>query len=93
MSSLRSRSDGNVTATTFGDGMLVALGGEVQVSNGLKLIAEAYVPVFDGVQGVLALPGVRFFGDHFTVDVYAALGSVDGDVGGFAPLANFSYTF
>ena len=60
----------------FADGFVVSAGGEVQVSNSVKLLAEAIVPLSGGEAAFLVLPGVRFFGDRFSIDVYGALGGV-----------------
>lgn len=78
--------------TSFGEGVLLALGGELQVNNWLKVMAEGYVPIAEGAEGGALLPGVRFFGDRFSVDLYGVVAIGDGG-GAFAPLANFSYTF
>lgn len=75
------------------DGVIFTLGGEVQLNNGVKLLADVYLPIGEGTSGTAFLPGVRFFGDRFSVDVYGALVGLDGSFGGFAPIANFAYTF
>ncbi len=75
------------------DGVLVSLGGEIQVSNSVKVIGEVLVPVGAGETGVLVLPGVRFFGDRFAADLFGFIASIDGEVGGFAPLGSFTYNF
>jgi|GEM_PF-5825010 len=75
------------------DGVLLTVGGEVQVSNSVKLLAEALVPIAEGDSGVLVLPGVRFFGDRFSADVFGVIGSLGGEVAGFAPLGSFTYNF
>ena len=77
----------------FGDGALLSLGGEVQVANGFKLLADAFVPVGEGSSGAIVLPGVRFFTDRFSADLYAIGAFTDGDSGVFGPIANFSYRF
>ena len=75
------------------DGVLLALGGEVQVNNGLKLLADVGVPVGAGDSGAVVAPGVRLFGDQFAIDVFGFAFVGDGGVFGFAPVANFGYTF
>lgn len=77
------------------DGVVVQFGAEAQVSNRVKVLGEVLVPAFadEGTDGALVLPGVRFFGDQFSVDVYGVLAIGDGSAFGFAPLANFTYTF
>ncbi|HEX8298139.1 MAG TPA: hypothetical protein VF594_03190 [Rubricoccaceae bacterium] len=76
-----------------GEGVLLSLGAETQVSNRVKLLADVYVPVAEGDSGVSILPGVRFFGTNVSVDLYGAFVVASGDTGGFAPIANFSYRF
>ena len=76
------------------DGVLLSFGGEAQVNNGVKLLLDALVPIAEGDNGAALLPGVRLFGDRYSVDVFGAIGiGGDGQVGGFAPLANFAFTF
>lgn len=77
------------------DGVVLQGSGEVQVSNRLKLLGEILVPAFadEGTDGALVLPGVRLFGDRFSVDVFGFVALGDGGAFGFAPIANFSYTF
>lgn len=58
----------------FADGVVVSAGGEVQVSNSVKLLAEAFVPLTGGEAAFALLPGVRFFGDRFSIDVYGVAG-------------------
>ena len=78
----------------FADGAAILAGVEHQVSSSIKLITENYLLVGDGVStGFVSLNGVRLFGDRFAVDLYGVLGVFDGSVGGFAPIANFSYNF
>lgn len=78
---------------TFADGVLVSAGGEVQTSSRLKLLGEVLVPVGEGTSGVAFLPGVRFFGDRFSADLFGVIGFGDGDAAGFAPIASFAYNF
>lgn len=86
---------GDVTSgdAEVGQGALLQLGGHHQLSNSVALVGEVAVPLVEGGSGVGVLPGVRVFGDKFSVDVYGVLGVADGGFGGFAPLANFAYTF
>lgn len=83
-------SSGNVEAT---NGVLLSGGGEVQVSNSVKLLGEILVPVGEGASAVIVLPGVRFFGDRFSADLFGFVAGGEGDVAGFAPLASFTYNF
>lgn len=75
------------------DGVLLAFGGEAQVNNGVKLLVDVLATAGEGDDGVAVLPGVRLFGDRYSVDVFGAIGVVGGEVGGFAPFANFAFTF
>lgn len=86
---------GSVDSGDFGagEGALVSLGAETQVSNRLKLLLDAYVPIGAGESSVSVVPGVRFFGSNVSVDLYGAVAFTGGEVGGFAPIANFSYRF
>ncbi len=75
------------------EGVLLSLGGETQVSSSVKLLAEVLVPIGEGDNGVLVVPGVRFFGDRFSADVFGFVTFVDNDTYGFAPLGSFTYNF
>lgn len=75
------------------DGVLVSVGGELQVSNSVKLLAEAVVPIAEGDTGAIVIPGVRFFGDRFSADVFGFVAVGGGDTYGFAPLGSFTYNF
>lgn len=77
----------------FADAVAVTLGAEHQISDSFKLIAEAAVPVADGIDGAVVFPGVRAFGDRFAIDLYGVVAIGDGDATGFAPIVNFSYNF
>ena len=71
------------------------LGGELQVTNSVKLITENYV--FVGLEdGVLISGGLRFFGDRLSADlglitVPAALDEIEGFP--LVPLVSFAYNF
>lgn len=77
------------------DGVVLQGSGEVQVSNRLKLLGEVLVPAFsgEGTEGALVLSGLRVFGEQFSIDVFGFVALGDGSPYGFAPVANFSYTF
>lgn len=75
------------------DGVILSVGGERQVSNSVKLLGEVLVPIGEGSTGVGVLPGVRFFGDRFSADLFGVIGYAEGEMGGFAPLGSFSYNF
>ena len=86
---------GDLNAGDFdtANGVLVGFGGEAQVNNGVKLLFDVLATVGEGDDGVALLPGVRLFGDRYSVDIFGAIGT-DGDtVAGFAPFANFAFTF
>ena len=73
------------------DGAVLSIGGEYQISNSFKLLAESYLPIWQGAGGAgLIVPGIRFFGDKFSVDLYGVIGFDNGSSGAFAPLANFA---
>jgi hypothetical protein len=79
-----------------GGSVVFMVGGEVQVSNAIKLLTESYVLFSDGRGDVLLGGGVRFFGERLAADIGAfvateALG--DTDVIPFAPWLGFSYAF
>ena len=76
-----------------GEAVLVALGGETQVSDRVKLLLDVQAPVSGDVNGLFAFPGVRLFGDRFSVDVFGVVGFVGDQALGSAPSANFTYTF
>lgn len=86
---------GDVTTGDFeaGNGVLLQLSGYNQISSSFALVADVVVPIVEDASGVGVLPGVRFFGDKFSVDVFGVVGIGNGEFGGFAPLANFAYTF
>ncbi len=90
--------DGDDVSTTSGveiaNGVLLGLGGEVQLNNGVKLLAESFVGVGEGDSGLLVLPGVRFFGNRFAFDVLGFLVTDFREVAGLAPVAfRLSYAF
>ncbi|PAP76411.1 hypothetical protein [Rubrivirga marina] len=75
------------------DGVLLAVGGEAQLNNGVKILADVGVPIAEGGSGAVVAPGVRFFGDRYSVDLFGVLGVADGEFGGFAPIGNFAFNF
>lgn len=94
--------DGDVCETednfafAVSDGVLLVLGGEVQVSNSVKLITENYAGFGDGDTGGIISGGVRFFGDQLAVDFafFRLVGGGD-DLDGFPfiPYVGFAYNF
>lgn len=86
------------TLTTFdtdvANVVVVGLGAETQVNNGVKLYVEALSAFGEGDSGLLVLPGVRFFGDRFAFDVIGFLATDFETLVGFAPIgARVSYSF
>ena len=74
--------------------VVVGLGGELQLSNGVKLLGESFLGLGEGDSGLLVLPGVRFFGDRFAFDLLGFVATDFQSVGGFAPIAfRVSYAF
>ena len=78
------------------EGVVLMVGGEVQVSNSSKLITENYFGFAEGGAGGLASAGVRFFSEQIAVDL-ALFRAFDAgnDVGGFplVPYVSFAYNF
>ncbi len=70
------------------------IGGELQVSNSLKVISENWFVVGEGSEAVFS-GGVRFFGDHLAADFGLFTTSAAWDNGGwpFLPWVDFSVTF
>ena len=79
------------------NGLLYGIGAETQINNGVKLYVEALGTVGSGddvSEGLLILPGVRFFGSRFAFDVIGFLATDFDSVIGFAPIgARASYAF
>ena len=83
------------------NGVVYGLGAESQINNGVKLFVEALGIVGvgdDGAddigQGLVILPGVRFFGDRFAFDVIGGIATDFDQVYGFAPVGfRASYSF
>lgn len=82
------------------NGVLYGFGFERQVNNGVKLYVEALGTFGAGgtddelSEGLLILPGVRFFGSRFAFDVIGFLATDFDTVVGFAPVgARASYSF
>lgn len=78
------------------EGVVLMLGGELQVSNSVKLMTENYVGFGDGETGGIASGGVRFFGDQIAVDLAFFRPFDSGnDLSGFpfVPYVGFAYNF
>jgi hypothetical protein len=75
----------------FGEQPLIMVGGETRVSRRIKLLSENYFLL--GESGVIAVAGVRIFGERLSAD--AGLGAFLFDDCGscIIPVVNFAYTF
>ncbi len=83
-------------AFSLSDGVVIMAGGELQLSNSIKLITENYVGFGDGSTGGIGSGGVRFFGDQIAVDLalFRPFGSGDDWAGfPFVPYVGFAYNF
>jgi len=83
-------SDGDV-----GDSPVLLIGGELQVSNRVKVLTENYVITGSGGDTLLSL-GLRLMGDRVAGDFgFITTSSVLGDTGGFPflPWLGFAYNF
>lgn len=94
--------DGDICTTEdnfdvgFADGVVVMLGGELQVSNSIKLITENYVGSGGGSTGGIGSGGIRFFGEQLAVDLamFRPFGvNDDWDGFQFVPYVGFAYNF
>ena len=80
-------------------GVVLGLGADKQLNNGIKVFVEGYVGVdlsgdTDPGTGLLVVPGVRFFGERFAFDVVGFVATDFDTVVGFAPLPiRASYRF
>ena len=75
---------------TFGDRVVLMIGGEARMSQRTKFITESYF--IPGISGGLVAGGIRFFGERLSAD--AGLGfAVGDDVGCCLPVVNFVYSF
>lgn len=85
---------GDVSSGDFelADAAILNLGGEFQLSNRLKVLGEAIVPIVEGDgAGAVFAPGLRVFGDTWSFDLYGIYTTDDGPR--LAPLINFSIAF
>ena len=78
-----------------GDGLngLLILGGDVQLSNSVKLISENFFPIGNSGSEVIYSFGIRFFGENISADLgfFGVTGQTDGWP--FLPWVGFSYNF
>ena len=72
---------------------LVIIGGDIQVSNSVKLMSENYIPVGIEDMDIVYSFGVRFFGDNLSVDL--GFFGVTAETRGwpFIPWVGFAYSF
>jgi hypothetical protein len=82
-----------------GAGVLLMLGGELQLSNSVKLLTENYVPLTaHGVEDALVSGGIRFFGERLAADfalvtVASAFTPDELTAFPFFPFVSFAYSF
>jgi hypothetical protein len=72
---------------------LLILGGDVQLSNSVKLISENYIPIGTDESTFIYSFGIRFFGDNLSADL--GLFGVTEETEGwpFVPWVGFTYNF
>lgn len=72
---------------------LLILGGDVQLSNSVKLISENYIPIGTDESNIIYSFGIRFFGDNISADL-GFFGVTEESSGWpFIPWVGFSYNF
>ena len=79
----------------FEETPVLLVGGEMQLSNHIKLITENYI-MTSVAEGVLVSGGIRFFGERLAADfALATVPAVVEDLNGFpfVPWIGFSYNF
>ncbi len=70
---------------------IIMIGGEVQLSNNVKLLSENWIPPES--DGALLSFGIRFFGEHLAAD-FALITSTEANDGfPFIPWIGFAYNF
>jgi len=75
----------------FGDAPPIVLGGEVQVSESVKLLSENWIPA--GADEAILSFGIRFFGEHLAGD-FGLITSTEASGGfPFIPWLGFVYNF
>lgn len=84
----------NILGESDGDlaGLLI-LGGDVQLSNSVKLISENYIPVGSDDGAVIYSFGIRFFGDNLSADLGFFGVTEETDGWPFIPWVCFAYNF
>lgn len=75
-----------------GDNPVVVIGGEVQLSNSIKLLTENWFP--PGTDFSMVSLGIRFFGENLSTDLgFFIPTGIDGEGTFFFPWVNFVYNF
>ncbi len=85
-SNISGDSDGDLTG-------LIILGGDVQLSNSIKLISENYIPVGTEDTSVIYSFGLRFFGDNLSADLGFFGVTEETEGWPFIPWIGFTYNF
>ena len=72
---------------------LFIVGGDIQISDFIKLISENYLLLEEEGATVVYSSGVRFFGENLALDI-GFFGAIDSSKGWpFLPWVSFSYNF
>lgn len=85
-SNISGDSDGDLTG-------LIILGGDVQLSNSIKLISENYIPVGPEDTSIIYSFGLRFFGDNLSADLGFFGVTEETEGWPFLPWVGFTYNF
>lgn len=72
---------------------ILILGGDVQLSNSVKLISENYIPIGTEDGSLLYSFGIRFFGDNLSADLGFFGVTEETEGWPFAPWVGFAYNF
>lgn len=72
---------------------LVMIGGDIQLSNSVKLMSENYIPVGAEDMDIVYSFGVRFFGDNLSVDLGFFGVTAESEGWPFIPWVGFAYNF
>lgn len=72
---------------------ILILGGDVQLSNSVKLISENYIPIGTEDGSLLYSFGIRFFGDNLSADLGFFGVTEETEGWPFAPWVGFAYSF
>jgi hypothetical protein len=72
---------------------ILILGGDVQLSNSVKLISENYIPIGIEDGSLLYSFGIRFFGDNLSADLGFFGVTEETEGWPFAPWVGFTYNF